>query len=520
MSVRRQSSVSDRAHPGSVVAPSSAGVIAMRAMDRRTVFKGAVLAAFTSSLAGSVGAPARAAAPDPAVAGSWTAPFDLGGIAIHMTLTQVGDILFFQYVEGDPTADHTSFVGTWNHRTGVSAEAPFTYHRDVFCAGHTVLPDGRIFIAGGHDHNTGSKQSAVGVAETDFYDPTTRTWAPGPLLTQKRWYPTAVSLANGKVLIFGGLESTDLASDAVDEYDSVTNTMRQLPATATQPLGTYPRMHLMPNGQLLLSGPAREAAWFDPATSSWRNGGAMLFGRRTRGNSVLLPGATRLLAVGGQSSGTSAPTATAEIFDTAAASPAWRVTGSMNIGRCLANTVNLPDGQILIVGGGAQFKYTGPVTTPEIYDPVTETWTALAPQQAGRMYHSTALLLPDGRVLSAGQDSGSLATFGEIFSPPYLFKGSRPTITGAPSTVGYGQQLTISSPEAAGISAVTLIKAGSVTHEIDTDQRAVPLSFAAGAGTLTAQVPTNTSLLPPGYYMLFIVDRNGVPSVAPWVRVG
>lgn len=490
----------------------------MTGIERRTVLKAGALAALTSTFAGHVTTSALAA--EPALTGSWSAPFDMGGVAIHATLTHVDDVLFFQYVEGAASVDHTSYVGTWNLRSGLTTEAGFAYHRDVFCAGHNVLPDGRIFIAGGHDHNTGSKQSAVGVAETDTYDPVSRTWTPGPLLTQKRWYPTAVGLSDGRVLIFGGEERSGTTSDAVDEFDPTTGTMRQLPSTASRPLGNYPRMYLMPNDRVLQVGPARQAAWFDPGTSSWTDAAAMLFGRRTRGNAILLPGATRVLAVGGQLSGSAAPTATAEILDTSAATPQWRYTGSLNIPRCLANTVNLPDGQVLIIGGGQAFKYTGAVTTPEIYDPATETWTALAPQQAGRMYHSTALLLPDGRVLSAGQDSGSLATFGEIFSPPYLFRGSRPTITGAPPAVAHGGQLAVTTPEAADIATVTLIRAGSVTHEIDTDQRAVPLSFAAGAGVLTAQVPVNRALLPSGYYLLFIVNSSGVPSIAPWVRVG
>jgi hypothetical protein len=144
----------------------------------------------------------------------------------------------------------------------------------------------------------------------------------------------------------------------------------------------------------------------------------------------------------------------------------------------------------------------------------------MAPHVAGRMYHATALLLPDGRVLHAGQDSGSYARTAEIFSPPYLFRGPRPTISGAPTSAGYGQPLVINTPEAADITTVTLIRAGSTTHEIDTDQRAVPLAFSASPGVLTAQVPTNANIVPPGYYMLFIVDRNGVPSEAPWLKLG
>jgi hypothetical protein len=143
----------------------------------------------------------------------------------------------------------------------------------------------------------------------------------------------------------------------------------------------------------------------------------------------------------------------------------------------------------------------------------------MAPQMAGRMYHSTAVLLPDGRVLSAGQDSGGLATYGEIFSPPYLFKGARPTITAAPGTAAFNAQVTVTTPDAASIGSVMLIRPGSVTHQIDSDQRALPLSFTAGSGQLTVRMPANGNIAPPGYYMLFIVNRTGVPSVAKFVRL-
>ena len=202
-----------------------------------------------------------------------------------------------------------------------------------------------------------------------------------------------------------------------------------------------------------------------------------------------------------------------------AASPSWRYTAPMRIARLLHNAVVLPDGRVMIVGGVQTFRYTGPVTTPELYDPATETWTPLAPQQASRMYHSTALLLPDGRVFSAGQDYGPLAMYGEVYSPPYLFKGPRPSIAGAPSSVGYGGQLSIATPDSATIRSVVLIRPGSGANQVDTEQRSIPLTFTAGSGALTAQVPTSPSLLPPGYYMLFLVNSAGVPSLAPWVRV-
>jgi hypothetical protein len=144
----------------------------------------------------------------------------------------------------------------------------------------------------------------------------------------------------------------------------------------------------------------------------------------------------------------------------------------------------------------------------------------MAAQAAPRMYHSTAVLLPDGRVLSAGQSSGKMERTGEIFSPPYLFAGPQPTITSAPASLGYNQQFPISTPDYANVTRVALLKAGSVTHSNNFDQRYVDVTFQSdGSGGLTATSPPDSNHAPPGWYMLFILN-NGVPSVASWVQVG
>jgi hypothetical protein len=505
----------------------------MTGIDRRTLLKVGALAAVSGPFAAALTRPTRvpaspliassaAAGSDAAVVGSWSGPFEMGGIAIHAALTHVGDVLIFGDVEEDAAGNLIpQYVGTWNHVTGAIEPAPLPYERDLFCAGTNILADGRIFVAGGHAHPAPGERTPenwpTGVADTDIYDPVTRTWTSGPDLTQARWYPTSLTMPDNTCLIVGGQAGMGTPSDTVDLYDPVANTVTQL---STAPVGLYPRMHLMPNGEALKTGPSRMSAYFSRATNAWTNAAAMGFGARVRGHSVLLPGATSVLQVGGQSDGTSPPTGTAEILDTAADTPQWMATGSLNHPRILGNTVVLPDGKVMIIGGGAQFKYTGPVYIPELWDPATGEWTELPPHQASRMYHSTALLLPDGRVLSAGQDDGPLETTGEIYSPAYLFKGPRPTITSAPSEAGYGQQLSISTPEAADIAGVTLIRPGSVTHQIDTDQRSLPLQFTAEAGTVTAQTPPNAETAPPGYYMLFILNKAGVPSVAPWLRLG
>ena len=488
---------------------------AQQSMSRRSILTATALA----PLAAATAAPQRAmAAADPASAGQWSAPFDMGGVAIHATLLHNDDVLIFQYVEGQAGVDHTSWVGTWNWRSGASREAPFTYHRDIFCAGHNVLADGRLFIAGGHDHNTGRKQDPIGVAEADIYDPIARTWTPAPSMQAKRWYPTNVGLPTGKVLIFGGQAGPNVPTHTVEEYDARTNAMRQLPATATKPMGLYPRMYLMANGKILRCGPQALSMYFDPATNAWTSVAKMTFGARSRGTVAMLPGAQKVITAGGGKDGS--PTATAEILDVSQAAPKWRATAPMTHPRLLANSVVLPDGEVLVVGGGRTFKYTDPVYVPELFDPVTEKWSLMAAHQAGRMYHATALLLPDARVLVAGQDSGALQRFGEVFSPPYLFKGARPSIAGAPATVSHGSRLEFTSAEASDLATVVLIRPGSCTHEINTDQRSVPLPFSVSGTTVTATIPGSVDLAPPGYYMLFVVNRNGVPSVAPWIHVG
>jgi hypothetical protein len=214
------------------------------------------------------------------------------------------------------------------------------------------------------------------------------------------------------------------------------------------------------------------------------------------------------------------------VLDMNAPTPAWRSTAPMNNARAYGNLTLLPDGTVLASGGmtGSDgIDLTKAVLPTEIWNPDTETWTQVASLHIGREYHSTALLLPDGRVLMAGggQLPGTAAvnqTNAEIYSPPYLFKGTRPTITNAPSLVQYGSSITVTTPDAASITKVSLVRLPSVTHAFDQNQRFQFLNFTANAGSLTVQAPANGNLAPAGHYMLFVVNSNGVPSVASIVR--
>jgi hypothetical protein len=181
----------------------------------------------------------------------------------------------------------------------------------------------------------------------------------------------------------------------------------------------------------------------------------------------------------------------------------------------------LADGSLLVVGGDQNQHYSSPVFQSELYSFTTGKWSLLPAQSAVRAYHSTALLLPDGRVLSAGSDSGlPLQNTYEIYSPAYLFNGARPTITSSPSTVNYGKQFTVVTPQASSIGKVALLRPGTTTHAVHMDDnRYVPLKFTVGSGQITITAPAQANLAPPGYYMLVILNGKGVPSVMPFVQL-
>ena len=229
-------------------------------------------------------------------------------------------------------------------------------------------------------------------------------------MSQARWYPTTAELGDGTIMILAGTTTPKVQATTIDHYNPATNTITTLPAAASKAMITYPRMTLTTGGLLAWTNEAT-TYFLNPATSTWAKGPKLnSAGRGVTSTSVLLPGLTRIMEIGGSTA--SGSTNTAEILDLSASTPAWAYTGAMHYPRLWANTVLLPDGTVLVVGGGTSGSYTGPVYTAEIYDPSSATWTAVAAQTAPRMYHSTAVLLPDGRVLSAGQSQGKYQTTG------------------------------------------------------------------------------------------------------------
>lgn len=182
--------------------------------------------------------------------------------------------------------------------------------------------------------------------------------------------------------------------------------------------------------------------------------------------------------------------ATAYVLDMTQPSPSWTQISNMSFARTYMNTTLLPDGTVLVTGGGTTTYAVGlsdAVLPVELWSPTTMTFTTLASMSAPRLYHSEGLLLPDGRVLISGGGSWNTAIeptnqdSAEFFAPPYLFKGTRPVISSAPSQLSYGQIFTVQTPNAGQIASVSLIRFGSVTHAINMSQRFLPLSFSGGA---------------------------------------
>jgi hypothetical protein len=285
---------------------------------------------------------------------------------------------------------------------------------------------------------------------------------------------------------------------------------------ASLTLSNYPRDFVAPDGRLFMAGPSQPSQWLDVSgTGSWTSGPSMNYGGRGYGSAVMYE-AGKILYVGGNSS----PTNTAEIIDLNQSNPQWSYTGSLTYARWNLNATVLPTGDVLVTGGvsGDRSNPALKVNATELWNPTSGIWTLLASSAPLlRGYHSTTVLLPDGRLIHSGGGAGGGTIDNlnyEIFSPPYLFKGARPTVTGVTGSAGYGQVVTLQTPDAASITKVTLIRFGSVTHAFDEGQRLISLSFSGVSGGISVGLPSSRNIAPPGPYMLFLVNGNGVPSVA------
>jgi len=526
---------------GTVTATTKAGGIA-KFGDLGIAGTGPYTLAFTTGAASTTSSTVTLSSlPPEATTGKWDAPVDWDIVPLHMHLLPTGKILAWGKYESGTTMMANPRL--WDPAVGpptTAVEVPADTM--LFCSGHALMADGRVMVSGGH------KGDDRGLDVTNIFDPVSESWVPGlPKMAQGRWYPTVTELADGRMVTVAGRDTTSTVVLIPEIWEN--NQWVRLTGASLK-LPYYPRQFLAPNGKLFYAGERVKARWLDVdvVTTSGRGKWTSSAGlthlwpyNRDYGSAVMYDTGKIIYVGGGGDLNWStpdpkfnAPTATAETIDLNVTGPHWSNTDPMNFPRRHLNATVLPDGQVLVTGGtsaGGFNTLSGAVHAAEVWNPQTGHWTQLASNTIDRGYHSVSLLLPDATVLHGASGDANVPLSPahypaqlnhEIFRPPYLFKGARPTITSlSASTVGYSQTLTVTTPNAAQITQVRWIHLGSVTHAFDASQRANTLSFTrvTATGTVKVTTPLNSRLAPPGHYLLFLLNRNGVPSVGKIVKV-
>ena len=478
-------------------------------------------------------------------------------LAVHAALLHTGQILYFGGDEHDAgqndrdQIDHTRLFDCASLTVSVVGSPT----SDLFCSGHAFLMDGRLLVAGGtEDFPTDQGPHAPhfpGLRDASIFEPWSGRWIPVASMNPEpgrttgggRWYPTLLTLASGTVLALSGHPQKDDSRHSNDSPEAFSPSPRQTGTwrllsgpDPAHDVAYYPRLHVLPAGDVLCATPVRgRTQRLTPAPYRWTDVTAAPSDPIYHGSaatSVLLPllpstgYRPRVLFCGG---------AQPIVLDLGAASPSWKPTGPRTLSgrpvRNHANAVLLPTGEVFVCGGAVDPSNdaTG-VLQPEVYNPNNNSWATHPAATVVRNYHSVALLMPDGRVWTAGGNHNSQQSFPapgvdnrelriEIYEPPY-YSADRPQLMSAPRAIGWGQTFHVRSSQTDRIVRVAMIRAGSVTHAYNSDQRYVGLGFSRTGGWLTVKAPPNTGIAPPGYYLLFVLNRDDIPSIGWSVRLG
>lgn len=451
----------------------------------------------------------------PDVVGQWADAIPLPIIPIHADLLPSGSVLVW---DRDDTGDGPGTPHLFDPATELVTPAADPGY-DLFCSGHSYLPDGTLFVSGGHD-----QFDQFGLPYGTIYDGATDSWTTvAQQMNAGRWYPTNTTLANGDTLVVTGTVIPGVVNQLPQVYEVATQTWRDL-SSAIRNVPLYAFFHLAPNGMAFNSGPEPTTDYIDTnGSGAWipvANTGSV---HRSDGSSVLYDVGKVLILGGGNP-----PTRSAQVIDLNVPGPSWSSVDSMAFERRQVNATILADGTVLATGGTGSAGFNvvgGAVFAAELFEPSLARWTTLAAAGVPRIYHSFALLLPDARVLTGGGGHpagdgppGDVNHFDvEIYSPPYLFQGARPTITSAPATFGHGDSFFIETPDVVG--AVHLIRLAAVTHGFNQNQSISRLAFTPTAQGISVSAPASATEAPPGPYLLFILNNAGVPSVAPIVQL-
>jgi hypothetical protein len=480
-----------------------------------------------------------AAAQDPGQGGSWSGVINtdqetkVGVVPIFQAVLPNGKVLMWDSVgqgaPGQMPTNNFTRAMVWDPTNN-------TYNRrdvpnyNIFCAGYTQLADGNVLVVGGN------KNSALdGIVQTHLFKWQTETWSRGPDMAAARWYPAVQALGNNEAVIIGG-------GATVPEVYQTDKTLRRLSNASGYSNRLYAFLTTRPNGQVELMGPPTQMNTINTSGTGAITATKARDGiNRTYGGFATYDIGKVLVAGGGditEGGQSDVPTKTAMVVNVSGSTTTVTPTASMSVGRRQNNLTILADGSVLATGGMSRatnenVDLDDPVFAAERWDPAAGTWTVLSSANRVRQYHSSATLLPDGRVLTGGGGvcatcvtQGYLEKNIEYFEPPYLYKkdtsgqkATRPVIDSAPDSATYGQTFNITSARSGSIAKVGLVRLGAATHSQDQGQRYVPLSFTPSASTIAATAPATANIAPAGYYMLFVTDNAGVPSVAKMIKL-
>ncbi|MEO7987790.1 MAG: galactose oxidase-like domain-containing protein, partial [Gemmatimonadales bacterium] len=473
-----------------------------------------------------------------ATTGKWgpVVPWDI--VPLHLHLLPTGKLLGWGKFEDGTNNMVMGSPRLWDPAAGTPAATAIRVPADtmLFCAGHSLMADGKLMVSGGH------KLDDRGLDVTNIFDPATETWSHGlPKMAKGRWYPTVTELGDGRMVTVAGKDTSKSTVLIPEVWEN--GAWTQLTG-ASLLLPYYPRDFLAPDGKIFMAGERTKSMWLDVNASggngAWTNGPSHLWPFNREYGSAVMYDMGKILYVGGGGDVTwdtpdpksLTPTATAEKIDLTQVSPAWQGAGSLPTPRRHLNATVLPDGQVLVTGGVSGGGFNDLSTSQhaaEIWDPATNQWTGLASNSVDRGYHSVSVLLPNATVLHGGSGNAFMPGTStpypdeeshEIFQPPYLFKGARPVISDVtPATFGYGASVQVNTPNVGQVAKVRLIRLGSVTHAFDQNGRTMTLPFTSSVGGVSVTAPANANIAPPGYYMLFILNRNGVPSDGKFIRL-
>ncbi|HET7526283.1 MAG TPA: galactose oxidase-like domain-containing protein, partial [Burkholderiaceae bacterium] len=468
---------------------------------------------------------------DPRQVGRFGAAFGWPLIPLHAALLPDGRVLSYGSDERGQQGGQFSYA-VWDPALGTASDShlllPNTTGTDIFCSGQIIVPrTGEVLLTGGDRTINGARNHSS--ADVNFFDYLTNSMRKSAQpMAHPRWYPTVTTLSDGRVLVTGGRDDiTSTSAIATPElYDPASGWRSLTGATHNAAYGTdnwyYPRAWSAPDGRVFVAAAGGRTFLVDPGGNGTiaETPLALAAGGYWYPAVMFQPG--RILSI--------RQSARAQVVDLNTATPTATDVAALSQDRVWSSATVMADGNVLVSGGStADNEAVNVAYHTELWNPATGAWTIGASASRMRLYHSISLLLPDGRVLTAGGGAPGPVTNlnGEIYEPPYLFKSdgsgalaTRPTIHSAPLQVTWGTSFGVQVQSATAVSKVALVKTGSATHSFDFDQRYLVPAFTQSGGTVTVQAPVNARLAPPGNYLLFVFDGAGVPSVARIIRLG